>query len=172
MVRRPTGPGDEARVLRLLERALELAPDERDTYLAENCGTGTALRQRIDRLIELETKGELVPPDGVMPLADTPPSDARPAPRAGDRFGAWQLVEPLGSGGMGEVWSARRADGSFERDVAIKVVPRDGGARRPPAAIRTRATPAGTARASGHRVRRRRGQRGRPTLARDGARAR
>ena len=40
---------------------------------------------------------------------------------AGDRLGAYEILSPLGSGGMGEVWRAR--DTRLRRDVAIKVLP-------------------------------------------------
>ena len=40
---------------------------------------------------------------------------------AGTRFGAYEIVEAIGAGGMGEVWRAR--DTTLERDVAIKVLP-------------------------------------------------
>ncbi len=39
----------------------------------------------------------------------------------GDRLGAYEILAPLGSGGMGEVWRAR--DTRLKRDVAIKVLP-------------------------------------------------
>jgi len=39
----------------------------------------------------------------------------------GDRLGAYEILAPLGSGGMGEVWRAR--DTRLRRDVAIKVLP-------------------------------------------------
>ena len=38
----------------------------------------------------------------------------------GDRLGPYEIVAPLGSGGMGEVYRAR--DSRLRRDVAIKVV--------------------------------------------------
>jgi len=38
------------------------------------------------------------------------------------QLGAWQLVERIGAGGMGEVWRARRADGHFDAEVAIKLL--------------------------------------------------
>jgi eukaryotic-like serine/threonine-protein kinase len=39
---------------------------------------------------------------------------------AGERCGAWELVSLLGSGGMGDVWLAKRADGLFDARAAIK----------------------------------------------------
>jgi serine/threonine-protein kinase len=41
---------------------------------------------------------------------------------AGARFGAYELVRELGCGGMGDVWLARRSDGRFEGEVALKVL--------------------------------------------------
>ncbi|MBC7717563.1 MAG: serine/threonine protein kinase, partial [Pseudorhodobacter sp.] len=42
----------------------------------------------------------------------------------GQRLGAWQIVRPVGSGGMGEVFEARRADGQFEGRAAVKLLKR------------------------------------------------
>ncbi len=44
--------------------------------------------------------------------------------RQGQRFGAWQIVGPLGSGGMGDVFEARRADGSYNGRAAVKLLKR------------------------------------------------
>ena len=40
---------------------------------------------------------------------------------AGTRLGAYEIVSPLGAGGMGEVYRAR--DAKLDRDVAVKVLP-------------------------------------------------
>jgi WD40 repeat protein/tRNA A-37 threonylcarbamoyl transferase component Bud32 len=40
---------------------------------------------------------------------------------AGVLLGPYELIRPLGSGGMAEVWLARRADGAFNREVALKL---------------------------------------------------
>ena len=37
-------------------------------------------------------------------------------------MGPWEIVKEIGRGGMGTVYLARRADGVFERDVALKLV--------------------------------------------------
>src|ERR687886_683690 len=42
---------------------------------------------------------------------------------AGTRLGPYEVIAPLGAGGMGEVWKAR--DTRLERSVAIKVLPAD-----------------------------------------------
>ena len=36
-------------------------------------------------------------------------------------MGPYELIRLLGAGGMAEVWLARRADGAFKREVALKL---------------------------------------------------
>ena len=46
------------------------------------------------------------------------------AARAGQRLGAWEIVRAIGSGGMGEVFEARRADGQYDGRAAVKLLKR------------------------------------------------
>jgi TolB-like protein len=41
--------------------------------------------------------------------------------RPGARVGPYELIRRLGAGGMAEVWLARRADGAFKREIALKL---------------------------------------------------
>nr|MCU0224668.1 serine/threonine protein kinase [Acidobacteriota bacterium] len=39
----------------------------------------------------------------------------------GTRLGPYEIVAPIGAGGMGEVWRAR--DARLQREVALKILP-------------------------------------------------
>jgi eukaryotic-like serine/threonine-protein kinase len=44
------------------------------------------------------------------------------AARPGARFGPWELCEPIGAGGMAQVWLASRSDGLHSGSAAIKLL--------------------------------------------------
>src|SRR5256885_8376374 len=48
--------------------------------------------------------------------------------QAGDKLGPYEIIAPIGAGGMGEVYRAR--DTKLKRDVALKILP-DAFARDP-----------------------------------------
>jgi len=50
------------------------------------------------------------------------PGAGEGAQSPGGRIGAYRLLQPIGKGGMGEVWLAERADEAFSKRVAIKFI--------------------------------------------------
>ena len=96
----------------LLDHALELPESERPSWLATLRERDPSLADDVAALLAGEDDA-----DRGRFLADPPiPS------LAGMRLGAWVLEQPLGQGGMGSVWLARRADGRFEGRAAVKLM--------------------------------------------------
>lgn len=60
-------------------------------------------------------------PDALADFAERDETAARDR-LVGQRVGPYELVRELGRGGMGAVWLARRVDGEFEQQVAIKLI--------------------------------------------------
>lgn len=109
------------RVKTILADALELeSPKERTAFLEGSCDGDTVLLQEIEALLAQSTKNFDELSD------DTPLAFARNAPAqpSGRRIGAYEIVRESGRGGMGAVYLARRADGQFDKDVAIKLLKR------------------------------------------------
>ena len=96
----------------LLDQVLDIAPDERSRWLDALSAESPGLAQDLASLLAGEAAAER---SGFLdrPLDVT---------LAGLEFGAYRLERPLGQGGMGTVWLARRADGRFEGTAAVKIL--------------------------------------------------
>ena len=115
---------DMARLGELLDEAMTLTPEQRFVWLDSlpeqdhpllkplresllSDDPASALAGALDRMPRIEITGD--------------PDCVRIERHAGERLGAYELLRPLGAGGMAEVWLANRADGTFEREVALKI---------------------------------------------------
>ena len=93
---------------------------ERQAYLASACGDDTALRREVESFLEPF-------PDNVEAFADnlrTTLGRRIWIEPIGRRLGAYKIISEIGRGGMGSVYLAERADGQFEKQVAIKLLKR------------------------------------------------
>ena len=106
---------------RLLDDALPLDEAARRRWLADLLPEYQDLAQAL--------RAALLP-DGtnsaeVRAFLETPPDlqaiKAASGRRPGANVGPYELLRSLGAGGMAEVWLARRADGAFKREVAVKL---------------------------------------------------
>lgn len=119
------------RVEALLDEVLDLPEPERAGHLERACGGDEALRREVERMLDACARSEGhfdTPPvlgRGIAEAwAEEAGEEARDRLSPGDRLGAYRVVELLGRGGMGAVYLAERADGAFDRRVAVKVVKR------------------------------------------------
>ncbi|MEM6646876.1 MAG: serine/threonine-protein kinase, partial [Bacteroidota bacterium] len=102
----------------LFDAACEQPTDEREAYVRRASAGDEALFEAVMGLLrEDESTAQLL--DGVV--FDTQALLAA-SPQEGDRVGPYRLVRHLGTGGMGTVYLAERADGHFEQQVAVKVI--------------------------------------------------
>ena len=97
----------------LLDQSLPLSLDERRAWLETLPAEDEPLRRTLDDALLSDE-----PASHAGALLSRPPrlaSHGAVEHHAGERLGAYELEQPLGAGGMAEVWLARRADGAFER---------------------------------------------------------
>ena len=105
---------DEWRLLSpLLEQALALEGPERQSWIQAQ---EPAIAYRLEILL---LEHSVLASDGFLEsgIVDLPSTTAT---LAGQTIGAFEVVSQIGQGGMGSVWLARRNDGRFERQVALK----------------------------------------------------
>jgi len=108
-------PAAWARVHESLHAALELEPGARPAYLAALAEGDQALADEVrSLLVASEQSSDFLELPPVLPLER--------AIQPGDTLGAYAIVEQIGRGGMGVIYRARRNDGGFDRDVAIKLI--------------------------------------------------
>ena len=96
----------------LLDKALELTPEELRPWLAELSASSPDVAAELSALLT----------DDVSATRDGFLSQPLDLTLEGLEIGAYTLERPLGHGGMGSVWLARRTDGRFEGHAAVKLL--------------------------------------------------
>jgi serine/threonine protein kinase len=97
----------------LFHEALACAPADRAAFLNERCAGRPALQAEVAALLRAHDNAP-----GDLEAARV---TLHPQLQRGARLGPFEVVAPLGAGGMGEVYRAR--DTRLGRDVAIKILP-------------------------------------------------
>lgn len=123
-------PRDWARIEAVFDAVLDAGEASWSSTLDELCAEEPELRPLVAELVENVTdRGDIldrpftdIAPDLLSELEDglKPPGISPATPR---RVGPYELSEMIGHGGMGVVYRAERADGQFEKQVAVKLMP-------------------------------------------------
>ena len=104
----------EARALALFTQSLDMPATARAAFIDAGSEGDSLLRDAALRLLAAESAG--------AGFLDAHPLNVVINDRSGERIGRFRLVERISSGGMGTVYRARRDDGAYRQDVAVKLI--------------------------------------------------
>jgi eukaryotic-like serine/threonine-protein kinase len=102
----------------LLEELLDLDAAAREARLTELHARDDALADELESMLDAADRAEA----SEFLTGGVRVESPAPAPLVGEQIGAYLIEAPLGQGGTGSVWRARRVDGRFEGAVAIKLL--------------------------------------------------
>lgn len=111
------------RLEELFHRASALPEAEREAYARAQAGDDPELLRELLAMLRASTEATRrlqTPLRGIAELMG--PDSETPPLAAGTRLGPWAILRLLGAGGMGQVYLAERADGAYQREVAIKLI--------------------------------------------------
>ena len=119
------------KIERLYHAVLECEESRRASLLERACEGDEALRREVESLVSYGDRSgkfiegsalELVAPALAGDGSDGQDQASIESRMIGKRISQYRIVEQLGSGGMGEVYRAVRADDQYQKQVAIKLV--------------------------------------------------
>ena len=102
------------RALDLCQDADALPPTEREGFLLSACRGDVELQRTVRELLRSAQSNDL--------MKSYPPANIVPHALVGRQVGVYRLKEFITQGGMGAVYLAERADGFFDRKVAVKFI--------------------------------------------------
>jgi serine/threonine protein kinase/tetratricopeptide (TPR) repeat protein len=116
------------RIWRMCHEAVELEEGEQADFLQAACAGDADLRREVESLL-VHRKGvdrfieAPVLEMAAKALAEDESFRSKEVPRLIGRIvSEYRIVEKVASGGMGEVYRAVRADGTYEKEVAVKFI--------------------------------------------------
>jgi serine/threonine protein kinase len=110
------------KVKSILEGALELPPEERSAFLADSCDGDEELKREVEELLNFEeTESDVLELEALSGVIGR---EYASKSLINQQIGNYKIVGELGTGGMGAVYLAERADGEFQQKVALKLIKR------------------------------------------------
>src|SRR5260370_20377652 len=110
----------------IFHAAVELASPDREAFLAGQCAGNDELHHEVSALLSAhESAGDFIQQSAFVDVGLATGDDSnRSAAITGQQIGSYKIISELGHGGMGTVYLAARADESFDRQVALKLIKR------------------------------------------------
>ncbi|MCL2659055.1 MAG: serine/threonine-protein kinase [Acidobacteriaceae bacterium] len=110
---------DLKRLEELFHECRSVPVEDRPRFLEAACGGDEQLRTQVEILLAASGNAPDITGMVVRAVDDM---RQQSKPWAGRMAGAYRIVREIGHGGMGAVYLAERADGAFEKSVAVKVL--------------------------------------------------
>ena len=104
----------------LFTSALEQSPSAREAFLRKACGNDEELYREVNSLLQADSDAHSILDGSAADVIDLPGTFSL----EGKRIGPYRIVQQIGTGGMGAVYLAERADGHFSQRVALKLIKR------------------------------------------------
>jgi serine/threonine protein kinase len=108
------------RIKEIFYSAQDRTPAERSDFLDEVCGDDASMREEVEALLTADADNDnfLTSPayEFAAGMLDDEPSEFI----AGQTFGRYEILCPLGAGGMGQIYLAR--DTQLGRNIALKLI--------------------------------------------------
>ncbi len=106
---------DSTAAFTLFGKAIDLPEEKREEWLSKACDDA-GVRAHVERLLKRHEEAGLLD-DPIVKRGESADLHV-----GGKRIGPWEIEEQIGAGGMGVVYRASRADGLYERTVALKLI--------------------------------------------------
>jgi len=107
------------RIQEIFLQAADLQPAERAAFLDRICSGDPEARMEVESLLRADATGESAVCAAIEFEVASLLDDCSPV---NTQLGSYRLLKEIGRGGMGAVYLAERADGQFQKQVAVKMV--------------------------------------------------
>lgn len=105
---------------RIFDAALDLSPGERESFVRGACAGDDELAAEVLSLLQShDESGGYIEALSLREISELFPEEKD---QAGRMIGPYRILQRVAEGGMGVVYRARREDGEYDQEVAIKLI--------------------------------------------------
>lgn len=117
-------------IFSIVDDAIDLNPDDREAYVRRRCKMDAGLQNEVTTLLNSINDSEHFWDDWMQRkdndfdemVSRFTSTITGTGNRHPSNAGPWKIIRPVGRGGMATVYLAQRSDGTFDRNVALKLL--------------------------------------------------